>query len=117
MSKTINTLAFIKDNIKHLPTKDITLAQQFLNNREFHHLQELVDSALYKINKSLKSDNPKEEYKSLDVDIIEELSVKIDKYIILVYGESIRMDAIDLGDTNDEMYEEFNDDLSDSYYD
>lgn len=116
MSKTTNTLAFIKDNIKHLPTKDIALAQQFLNNREFHHLQELVDSALYKINKSLKSDNPKEEYKSLDVDIIEELSVKIDKYIILVYGESIRMDAIDLEDTNDEIYEEFNDDLSDSYY-
>ena len=109
MSKSKNALEFIKNNITSLPSKDVRLAQLFLDNRNFHHLQELVDSALYKINKSLKSANPKEEYKYLDVDTIEELAVMIDDYIMLVYGESIRMNASDLIDEDDEMYNDFED--------
>lgn len=116
MSNPKSDLEFIRSNIKHLPLKDAKLAEEFLNNRELHNLQELVDSALYKINTNLKSENPKEEYKILDIDSIEELAVKIDNYIIKVYGESVRMNAADLVDEEDDYYESFDEyDLNDLY--
>ncbi len=117
MNNPKSELEFIKANIKHLPIKDKELANKFITNREFHQLQELVDSALYKISKNLNSDNPKEEYKILDIDAIEELSVKIDEYIIKVYGESFRLNAGDLEDEDDEdFYENFDDyDLNEIY--
>ena len=115
MSKSKNALEFIKSNITSLPSKDVRLAQQFLDNRNFHHLQELVDSALYKISKNLNSDNPKQEYKILDIDAIEELSVKVDNYITTVYGESFKLNAEDLEDDED-YYEHFTEyDLNDIY--
>ena len=117
MSNPKSELEFIKANIKHLPIKDKELANKFINNREFHQLQELVDSALYKISKNLNSENPKEGYKILDIDAIEELSVKIDEYIIKVYGESFRLNAGDLEDEDDEdFYENFDEyDLNEIY--
>ena len=115
MSKSKNALEFIKNNITSLPSKDVRLAQLFLDNRNFHHLQELVDSALYKISKNLNSDNPKPEYKILDIDAIEELAVKIDSYITKVYGESFKLNVEDLEDDED-YYENFNEyDLNDIY--
>lgn len=109
-------LEFIKNNIKQLPLKDQQFAKKFLDNRDFQSLQDLVDSALYKITKSLNSDNPKEEYKILDVDAIEELSVKIDNYSMKVYGESQRLNAADLYDDEEYYYENFNEyDLNDLY--
>ena len=115
MSSPKSDLEYIKDNIKCLPNKDITFAKSFLEKREFNKLQELVDSALYKISKNLNSDNPKPEYKILDIDAIEELSVKIDNYITQVYGESFKLNAEDLED-DEEYYENFNEyDLNDLY--
>lgn len=115
MSNPKNDLEFIKNNIKQLPIKDAVLASEFINNREFHKLQELVDSALYKITKNLNSNNPKTEYKILDIDAIEELSVKVDNYITAVYGESFKLNAEDLEDDED-YYENFNEyDLNDIY--
>lgn len=104
MNSPKNNLEFIKDNIKHLPIKDSKLAKEFLDKREFRKLQELVDSALYKITKNLNSDSPKEEYKILDVDAIEELAIKIDDYILKVYGESFKLNAADLEDDDDVDY-------------
>lgn len=116
MSNPKSNLEFIKDNIKHLPIKDSKLAKEFLDKREFRKLQELVDSALYKITKNLNSENPKEEYKILDVDAIEELAIKIDDYITIVYGESFKLNAADLEDDDEEYYENFNEyDLNDLY--
>ena len=115
MSSSKSDLEYIKDNIKCLPIKDITFAKSFIDKREFNKLQELVDSALYKISKNLNSDNPKPEYKILDIDAIEELSVKIDNYITQVYGESFKLNAEDLED-DDDYYEGFNEyDLNDLY--
>lgn len=113
MSNPKSELEYIKQNIKHLPLKDTNLAEGFLKNRDFIKLQELVDSALYKIAKNLKSENPKEEYKILDIDAIEELAVKIDNYVIKVYGESVKLNAEDLEDDED-YYEGFDEyDLND----
>ena len=54
-------------------------------------------------------------YKILDIDAIEELSVKIDGYVTKVYGESLRLNAEDLEDDED-YYENFNEyDLNDLY--
>lgn len=116
MSNPKSNLEFIKDNIKYLPIKDSKLAKEFLDKREFRKLQELVDSALYKITKNLNSENPKEEYKILDIDSIEELAVKIDDYITIVYGESFKLNAADLEDDDEDYYESFNEyDLNDIY--
>lgn len=115
MSNPKSNLEFIEDNIKHLPFKDSKLAKEFLTKREFRKLQELVDSALYKITKNLNSENPKEEYKILNVDAIEELAVKIDDYILKVYGESFKLNASDLEDDDAEYYEEFDYDLNEIY--
>ena len=116
MSNPKSDLEYIKENIKCLPLKDVTFAKSFIEKREFNKLQELVDSALYKISKNLKSENPKEEYKILDVDSIEELAIKIDDYIVKVYGESFRLNASDLEDDDENYYENFNEyDLNDIY--
>ena len=115
MNNPKSELDYIKQNVKHLPLKDAKLADDFIKNRDFIKLQELVDSALYKIAKNLKSENPKEEYKILDIDAIEEWAVKIDSYVVKVYGESVKLNAEDLED-DDEYYEGFNEyDLNDIY--
>lgn len=115
MSNPKSDLEYIKENIKCLPLKDVTFAKSFIEKREFNKLQELVDSALYKIDKNLNSENPKPEYKILDIDAIEELSVKIDSYITAVYGESFKLNTENLEDDED-YYDGFNDyDLNDIY--
>lgn len=115
MSNPKSELEYIKQNVKHLPLKDAKLADDFIKSRDFIKLQELVDSALYKIAKNLKSENPKEEYKILDIDAIEELAVKIDSYVVKVYGESMKLNAEDLEDDED-YYEGFNEyELNDVY--
>lgn len=114
MNTAQSNLMTIKALIQHLPLKDIPLAEKFIHQRNFPMLQELVDSALYKINKSLTSDNPKKEYEILNVEMIEELAVKLDEYIISVYGESVRLNAADLVDDEDVYYEEEYD-LNDLY--
>lgn len=114
--KPAQTLITIKKLIENLPSKDIPIAEKFIAQRNFSMLQELVDSALYKINKNLASDKPKEEYKILNVDNIEELAVKIDEYMIAIYGESYRLNAADLTDDEEDYYENFDKyDLNDLY--
>lgn len=114
--KPAQTLMTIKKLIEHLPLKDIPIAEKFIAQRNLPMLQELVDSALYKINKNLASENPKEEYKVLDVEAIEELAVKIDNYITTVYGESVRLNAADLEDDEEDYYVHFDEyDLNDIY--
>ena len=53
-----------------LPERDIPLGHKFLNERNFDSLKELVDSAIYKVRRSLKSDNPKEEYLKVNMEEI-----------------------------------------------
>lgn len=114
--KPTQTLMTIKKLVENLPPKDIPIAERFIAQRNFPMLQELVDSALYKINKNLASENPKKEYETLNVELIEELAVAVDSYITTVYGESIRLNAADLVDEDDEYYDNFDEyDLNDIY--
>ena len=65
-----------------LPERDIPLGHKFLNERSFDSLKELVDSALYKVMRSLKSDNPKEEYLKVNLEDLSRLKSEVDMYIV-----------------------------------
>lgn len=66
---------------KFLPKSDTVLAQRFIDSRDFESLQELVDSAIIKARRSLSSDNPKEEYLSLDMNELTKLKAEVDVYV------------------------------------
>ena len=65
-----------------LPERDIPLGHKFLNERSFDSLKELVDSAIYRVKRSLKSDNPKEEYLKVNLEDLSRLKSEVDMYII-----------------------------------
>ena len=65
-----------------LPEKDIPLGYKFLNERDFDSLKELIDSAIYKVKKSLKSDNPREEYLKVNLEDLSRLKSEVDIYIV-----------------------------------
>ena len=65
-----------------LPERDIPLGHKFLNERNFDSLKELVDSAIYKVKRSLKSDNPKEEYLKVNIEDLSRLKSEVDMYIV-----------------------------------
>lgn len=65
-----------------LPERDIPLGHKFLSERNFDSLKELVDSALYKVRRSLKSDNPKEEYLKVNLEDLNRLKSEVDMYIV-----------------------------------
>lgn len=72
----------IKKLIVFLPTKDIKIAEKFINIRDFESLQELVDSARYKVKKSRAIENSKSEYDSIDLDKLTDLKVEVDAYVL-----------------------------------
>lgn len=63
-----------------LPERDIPLGHKFLNERNFDSLKELVDSAIYKVRRNLKSDNPKEEYLKVNLEDLSKLKSEVDIY-------------------------------------
>ena len=52
--------------LNSLPKSDQTLGEQFIQSRDFESLKDLVDSAIYKTRKNIRSENPKEEYLAVD---------------------------------------------------
>lgn len=70
----------IESLIKELPSKDRMLANEFLKNRKFQDLKDLVDSAIIRINKNLNSNNPKEEYFKINLDKLHMLKTDVDFY-------------------------------------
>ena len=78
------TLSNIKKLIDNLPQKDIMLGHMFLEDRNFEALQALVDSALIKIRRSRSSDNPKEEYKDINLEALDTLKAEVDSYSMLL---------------------------------
>ena len=65
-----------------LPERDIPLGHKFLNERDFDSLKELIDSAIYKVRRSLKSDKPKEEYLKVNLEDLSRLKSEVDMYIV-----------------------------------
>ena len=79
MSTQIET---IRRLIVYLPKRDIQLGYKFLNRRDFDSLKELIDSAIYKVEKNLASENPKDKYINLDLDMMNELQQEVYLYAI-----------------------------------
>ena len=79
MSTQIET---IRRLIVYLPKRDIQLGYKFLNRRDFDSLKELIDSAIYKVEKNLASENSKDEYINLDLDMMNELQQEVYLYAI-----------------------------------
>lgn len=71
----------IRSLIKFLPKDDISLANNFINSRDFESLQEIVDSAIIKVKRNLSSNNPKEKYINLDIDELTRLKAEVDVYV------------------------------------
>lgn len=67
--------------INQLPESDVPLGERFISERDFESLQELVDSAIFRINKSVRSDAPKEEYAKVDLWELKKLKAEVDVYV------------------------------------
>ena len=74
--------------VPQLPVKDIPIAERLIKGRDFCSLKELIDSAIYKVKKSQKSLEPKEEYKNIDLEELSRLKSEVDSYLVLL-GEDI----------------------------
>lgn len=78
MSKTLKN---IKNFINYLPSKDVQIGFKFLEQRDFDKLKELVDSALIRTKRNLKTDNPKQEYLNVNLDSLNILKAEVDIYV------------------------------------
>ena len=67
--------------LNSLPKSDITLGEQFIQSRDFESLKDLVDSAIFKTRKNIKSENPKQEYLDVDLTELSNLKAEADVYL------------------------------------
>ena len=78
----MNKIDKIKNLIKCLPSKDINIGEKFYNNRDFQSLQELIDSAIYKIEKNNEKETPNPQLLNLDMESLVLLKTEVDNIVI-----------------------------------
>lgn len=76
----IATVKLISEYSESLPLKDREYAKDFIKERKFDDLQDLIDSALVKINKSFVSGDINPEYLELNTSNIETLQTLVFEY-------------------------------------
>jgi len=79
--KNMTTIDRMRKLINNLPESDIQLGERFINERQFISLQELVDSAIFKVNKNIRGDKPKAEYLKVDLWELKKLKAEVDVYV------------------------------------
>lgn len=79
MSKILNN---IRSLIPYLPSKDVAYGNKFLNIRDFESLKDLVDSAIIRTKKNLKSEQPKEEYIKVNLEKLSSLQAEVNIYLL-----------------------------------
>ena len=79
MSKPLNN---IKKFINSLPSKDVQIGFKFLEKRDFENLKDLVDSAIIRTKKNIKSEFPKQEYLNVDLERLNILKAEVDVYLM-----------------------------------
>lgn len=67
--------------LNNLPKSDQPLGEQFIQSRDFESLKDLVDSAIFKTRKNIKSENPKQEYLDVDLTELSNLKAEVDVYL------------------------------------
>lgn len=93
----------IEELLSSLPKSDISLGKTFLQKRDFCSLKDLVDSALIKVKKGLRKENPKQEYLDVDLDNLNKLKGEVDAYYAC-----LELPEEDEDDFYDEIDEAFN---------
>lgn len=83
MSKRVDKIYSL---IENLPNKDIKLGYKFLEERDFESLKDLIDSAIYKIKSNLITNQIKEEYLDVDLDLLTSLKAEVDVYLTQIDG-------------------------------
>lgn len=78
----MNKIDKIKNLIKYLPSKDISIGEKFYHNRDFQSLQELIDSAIYKIEKNNEKETPNPQLLNLDMESLVLLKTEVDNIVI-----------------------------------
>lgn len=71
----------IRKLLGSLPESDVNLGEQFIQSRDFESLKDLVDSAIFKTRKNVKSENPKQEYLEVDLTELSNLKAEVDVYL------------------------------------
>lgn len=92
--------------VPQLPARDTPIAEKLIKDRDFCSLKELIDSAIYKVKKSQKSLEPKEEYKNIDLEELSRLKSEVDSYLVLLrvlLGEDIESNEDDETDFTQEV--------------
>lgn len=91
--------------ISSLPEKDTSLGFNFLRERDFNSLKALVDSALYKVKKSRKDENPREEYLKVNLTELRKLKTEVDVYVAQLepFEDYYDENFVEFG-TNEEEY-------------
>lgn len=69
-----NLLQFIRRNVIKLPEKDISIANKYIDERNFEGLLDLVNSAINRVNKN------KEKYKDIEVAYLHKLKEAVYEY-------------------------------------
>ena len=77
-----NILNNIRTLLTSLPSKDVHFGNMFLDNRNFESLKELVDSAIIRTKKNIRSEHPKEEYTSVNLDRLTTLQAEVEVYLL-----------------------------------
>lgn len=73
-------LTDIERLIYALPTKDIELANKFIRERNFEFLQDLVNSAVYKVKRAKTIGDVRSPLMSVDIDNLLSLKSTVDIY-------------------------------------
>ena len=105
----MSLLKQIVEGIYYLPEKDIPIAEEYLDSRNFEELIFLVESSLYRIEQNLNSAYPKKEYEEIDTEKLEYLLDNLNDYYSELENGSIKTTdtTIDDFDVFDEDYYEY----------
>lgn len=71
----------IKKMIPSLPARDIKIAEKLLEERKFQSLLELINSDIYLVNKDQAKEEPKDEYKDINIDHLLMLKSSVIEYM------------------------------------
>ena len=77
----MNSVERMRKLLGSLPESDVNLGEQFIQSRDFESLKDLVDSAIFKTRKNIKSENPKQEYLEVDLTELSNLKAEVDVYL------------------------------------
>ena len=87
----------IQQNLQCLPSKDAELCSQFLKNRQFENLREIVESCLIMKKKDDYKDVHKDKWLNVDRGQLEQLTLDVREYT----------SYLDLSDISNDLEEEF----------